>query len=406
MEREGALAGINVVEIGHFISAPYAAKLLGDLGADVIKIEPPGGDIARGYGPFRDDVPDREGSGLFTFLNTSKRGVTLDVTTHAGQRLLRRLVERADVVVENLDHDIMSEAGLSPDLLREWNPGAVVTSISTFGRTGPRAGWRGHGLQASAGSTVAARIGEPDRPPLKKPLNEEEFLGGVHGAAATLMAVLSAELTGEGQHVDISLQDILASVTSGGAVANTIYGTRGLAKRSGHRANAFYPWTVLKVADGFMEFCTVQRRQWDAFLDEAVGDAPWRKDSRYENLVTLTAQGHADALDADLLSSVGDKTRMELWEKARRARAPFHPVFRINELVNSDHLNVRGFFVESPDGNGDPVRMPGAPYHLWETPWAIQRPAPRLGEYNAEIFGDELGIESDELVRLARTGVI
>lgn len=406
MERDRALDGINVLEIGDNVSAPYAAKLLGDLGADVIKVEPPGGDSARRYGPFRDDIPDREASGMFVFLNTSKRGITVDIAQPAGQEILKRLVERADVVIENMDHRDMVATGLTAELMRSWNPQAVVTSISPFGRSGPRAHWRGDGLQAAAGSTVAQRIGEPDRAPLKKPLNEEDFLGGVHAASATLMAVLGAELNGEGQHVDISLQDILASVTSGGAVANALYSTRGMASRGGHRANAFYPWTVLKVADGFMEFCTIQRRQWDAFLDEAVGDAPWRKDPRYDNLVMVTAQGHADALDADLLSSIEHYTRSELWEIARRTRATFHPVFRIDELVNSDQLGVRGFFVEAADGNGDAVTMPGAPYQMWETPWAMSRPAPRLGEHTSEVLMDELGIDPDEMVRLSRAGVI
>ena len=249
------------------------------------------------------------------------------------------------------------------------------------------------------------RIGDPTRYPLRKPLEDEEFLGGVHGAAATMMAVLLKEAGGPGQHVDISIQDLLASVTSGAATVGAVYGNRNVAKRAGHRVNAFYPWTILPVADGYMEFVTLQRRQWDAFLDE-LGSPAWRNDERYQNLAMVTALGHADALDADLLSAVGDKTRAELWEMARRARVPFQPVNRVDELVNADHMAVRGSFVTTTDGNGQAVTMPGAPYRPWGTPWRLRRRAPRLGEHTAEVLLDDLGRQPDELIALSRAGVI
>src|SRR5690606_2789830 len=146
----------------------------------------------------------------------------------------------------------------------------------------------------------------------------------------------------------------------------------------------------------------IQRRQWDMFLDEVAADAPWRSDPRYEILATVTAKGHADDLDADLLSSIGHRTRAELWEIARRVRAPFHPVNRINDIVDSDHFAVRGFFVHIEDGHGELVTVPGAPYRMWRTPWGLRRPAPRLGQHNAEILGDELGIPFEDLVAMAR----
>lgn len=403
MELTGALDGLQVLELGEFISAPYCGRLLADLGAEVLKVEPPAGDRARRYGPFRGDLPDPESSGLYLYLNANKRAITLDITTATGRELLHRLAAGVDIVVENLEHKAVEAAGADYQALRAVNPALVVTSISPFGRTGPRAHWRGHGLHASAGSTVAHRTGDPDRSPLAKPLNEPDFLGGVHAAAATLLAVLLHERGGGGQHVDIALQDLLGTVTSGLSLAATLYGIRPPAKRSGHRATAFFPWTVLPVADGYMEFITMQDRQWDAFIDE-IGAPEWAKDPRFQDKFAMVQ--HADEVEALLLQEVGHRTRADLWEATRRRRISFQPVHRIDEVVESDHMQARDYFVEIPDGEGRPVTVPGAPYKLSESPWAIRRPPPRLGQHNREVFVEQLGLSPSELADLFRAGVV
>lgn len=398
-----ALDDLRVLELGEFVSAPYCAKLLADLGADVLKVEPPRGDRARRYGPFRDDVPDPESSGLFLYLNANKRGVTLDLATPTGLEILRDLVARADVVVENLDPEQVERLELTPERLRSFNPTAVVTSISTFGRSGPRASYRGHSLQAAAGSAVAQRTGDPARSPLGKPLNEPEFMGGVHAAAATLIALLFRDRGGDGQHVDIAIQDLLAAVTSGIAVAAATYGTRRLPGRSGHRVNAFFPWTVLPVADGYMEFITMQDRQWDAFVEE-IGSPAWAADPRFQNKLTMTE--HAEELEANIVAAVGQRTRQDLWDACRRRGISFQPVHRIDEIVDSPQMRAREYFVEVPDGEGRPVTVPGAPYKLSGSPWALRRPAPRLGEHNHAVYVQGLGMEPARLVDLFRAGVV
>jgi crotonobetainyl-CoA:carnitine CoA-transferase CaiB-like acyl-CoA transferase len=398
-----ALDDLNVLDLGEFISAPYCAKMLADLGAEVLKVEPPHGDRSRRYGPFRGDVPNAEASGLFLYLNANKRGVTLDLTTPTGVEILRELVAKADVVVENLDPEQVRALDLTPERLRTFNPAAVVTSISTFGRTGPRAAYRGHSLQAAAGSAVAQRTGDPARSPLSKPLNETEFIGGVHAAAATLLALLFRDRGGGGQHVDIAIQDVLASVTSGIAVAAATYGTRRLPGRSGHRVNAFFPWTVLPVADGFMEFITMQDRQWDAFVEE-IGSPEWAADPRFQNKLTMPE--YAEELEAHIVEAVGQRTRADLWEACRRRGISFQPVHRIDEIVESPQLREREYFADVPDDQGRPVTVPGAPYKLSGSPWALRRPAPRLGEHNCEVYVQELGMEPAQLVDLIRAGVL
>jgi crotonobetainyl-CoA:carnitine CoA-transferase CaiB-like acyl-CoA transferase len=398
-----ALDDVRVLELGEFVSAPYCTKLLADLGADVLKVEPPGGDRSRRYGPFRDDIPDAESSGLYLYLNANKRGITLDFATPSGKAILGDLIARADVVVENLDPVQVQRLELPPETLRSFNPDAIVTSISTFGRHGPRASYRGHGLQASAGSSVAQRTGDPDRSPLSKPLNEPEFMGGVHAAAATLVALLFRDRGGGGQLIDISIQDLLATVTSGLVAAAVTYGTRNAPQRSGHRVNAFFPWTVLPVADGYMEFITMQDRQWDAFLEE-IGSPEWAADPRFQDKYAMTA--HAEELEQNILAAVGDRTRADLWQTWRRRGISFQPVHRVDEIVESAQMQERGYFVAVPDGQRRPVTVPGAPYKLSGSPWSLRRPPPSLGEHNREVYVDELGMALDALADLFRAGVI
>ena len=185
-----ALQGLRVVEVGDFVSAPYCTKILADLGANVIKVEPPEGDRARRYGPFRNDVPDEEASGLYAYLNTNKRGIALDLAEAGDRETLDRLLESADVLVEGVEPRDVATFALDYPTLHDAHPSLIVTSISVFGRNGPLAGYRGHSLQAAAGSLIAHRTGDPNRSPLSDPVNKPEFLGGVHGAAATLLACL------------------------------------------------------------------------------------------------------------------------------------------------------------------------------------------------------------------------
>ncbi|HZQ39116.1 MAG TPA: CoA transferase, partial [Dehalococcoidia bacterium] len=356
---QAPLAGLRVLELGEFVSAAYCTRLLADLGAEVVKVEPPGGDRARRYGPFRGGVPDPEASGLFLYLNQGKQLGTLDLATAEGREAMRRLAAEADVVVENLEPAEVERFGAGYATLAELKPELVVTSISAFGRSGPRAYWRGFGLQAAAGSSVAQRTGDPARSPLAKPLNEPEFLGGVHGAAATLLALRLREAGGPGQHVDVAIQDVLCAVTSGTLLVAAIFGGRTPPGRSGHRYPAFFPWTVLPVADGYMEFITMQDRQWQAFV-EAIGSPAWASDPRFQNRITMTQ--YADELEGLLLAAVGHRSRADLWQACRQRRISFQPVHRIDELMHTEHLRQRGYFMEIADGRGGTITVPGSPF--------------------------------------------
>ncbi|MBX7131555.1 MAG: CoA transferase [Fimbriimonadaceae bacterium] len=397
-----ALTGLRVIEVGDFVSAPYCSKLLADLGADVIKVESPRGDSARRYGPFRNDEPHPERSGLFLYLNTNKKGITLNLRAAAGREALGRLLDNADVLVENVEPSHVTEMGLDWTSLRSQHSRLIVTSISVFGRSGPYCHFRGHGLQASAGSSVAYRTGDPKRSPLSKPLNEAEFLGGVHGAAGTLMARRYLKQTGVAQHVDISIQALLAGVTSGPMLASILSGVGNPPERSGNRVNSFFPWTVLPVADGHMEFITMQERHWREFI-HLIGDPEWADDPRFANMQSRVQ--HAEEIEAHIVAAVGHRTRDELWGEFRQHNIPFQPVHRVNELAGSDQLQFRGYFQKISDGGDSTFSVPGAPYQMTDTPWELRTSAPRLGQHTNEVLRG-LGFTNAQLVDLARSEVI
>lgn len=371
----GPLAGLRVVELGDFISGPFCAHLLMGLGADVVKVEPPSGDRSRRYGPFRDGQHDPDASGLYTFLNTGKGDVQLDVATDQGRSALAELVASADVFVENLDIEAWRNSKLDYEWFRSRNPSVVVTSISPFGRRGPHANFKGFGLQAAAGAAFLQRTGDPERYPLCLPLNNTEFNAGAHAAAATLVALTYRDAGGSGQWIDLSMQHCELTATSGSVVASVVYGTQGLPRRGRNRVNTYYPYTVLPVADGYMSFITTQDRQWRAFLD-AIGNPDWSKDPRFANRVEMVRYG--DELDSRMIETVGRMTREEIWSLCRARRIAFQPVHRIDEVVKSDHMASRNWFRTIPDGTGKPVLIPGAPYHFKESPPGIPEPSSEL----------------------------
>jgi crotonobetainyl-CoA:carnitine CoA-transferase CaiB-like acyl-CoA transferase len=354
-----------VLELGDFIAGPYCAKLLRDLGADVIKVEPPEGDSSRRYGPFRGQTPDPEASGLFTFLNSSKISTVIAIGESGWRERLRSLVSEADIVIENFDPETWFGSGLSYEWFQSQNSNIILTSISPFGRQGPHAPFKGFGLQAAAGATFLQRTGDPGNSPLVLPLNNIEFNAAVHAAAATLIALRYRERGGKGQWVDIAMQHAELTATSGSVTASVVYGTQGLPKRGGNRVNTYYPYTVLPVRDGYMEFITTQDRQWKSFL-QAVGDPEWSKDERFSNRVAMVQFG--DELDQRMKETVGHLTREELWAICRSRRIAFQPVHRIDEVITADHMRFRNWFDETTDGRGRPVLIPGQPYRFSAMP--------------------------------------
>jgi crotonobetainyl-CoA:carnitine CoA-transferase CaiB-like acyl-CoA transferase len=400
MERQ-ALAGLRVLECGEMVAAAYATKLLADLGADVVKIEPPEGDEARRRGPFPGGTPHPERSGLYLYLNTNKRSVSVDLTRPRGRALLERLAARADVLVHNLTPRVMEACGLAYDALAAHNPRLVMTSITPYGLRGPRRDWEATDLTLWNTGGIAYLNGSPqfdDLPPLAPFGQQAQYQGALNGAIAALGALFARLRSGLGQHVVVSMQESLAAILE---LTFEYWPYMGLiASRLGRKP--IQPLDFLECADGWIFICCVEEHQWQEFV-RMIGSPEWAELEIFAD--RLSRGANWDALKLFLQEWAREQRVMDVYRAAQRRRIPFAPVSTMGDLLASDHLKTRGFFaVLEPPGTA-PISVPGAPYKFSATPWAIRRPAPGLGEHTAEVL-HEAGVSGEELAELRAEHVV
>ena len=400
-----ALSDLTVLEVGEFISAPYAAKMMADMGANVIKVERPKiGDESRRHGPFLDDVPGLERSGLFLNLNTNKRSVTLNLETPTGRDILHELCKEADVLIENHLPKEGQALGIDHETLREVNPRLVVTSVTAFGHTGPYKDYRGYAINAAALSGVAFRIGDPERPPLTTPLSRSDYWGALNAAAATMTAIFARRTTGKGQHVDISSSETMSNLINALSVIDFV-DVGFYPQRGGHRLRYIgYPWVLLPCKDGHYALITVSDRHWERFV-ELMGNPAWSKEPRYQDRDSM-GKLYPEEVDEFIKPWIADKTKAELWETFRKNRIPFQPVQTMDDLVNCPHLEDRGFYQTIDHPEVGVIKYPGAPYQFSESKWSLRAPAPTLGQHNHEVLTGLLGMSAVDLTDLRRAGII
>ncbi len=405
LKDRAALSDIRVIEVGDFISAPFAAKMMADLGADVIKVErPQSGDSSRRHGPFPGDMPHREKSGLFLYLNANKRGITLNLETKTGRDTLFVLCRQADVLIENLQPHQARDLGLSYESFAEANPRLIVTSVTAFGRSGPYKDYKGHAINSTALSGIASRIGDPAREPLTTPLSRGDYWGAISAAAATMAALFARRKTGEGQHVDISSAECMSTLVSSLNIMDFV-DVGFVAARSGPRLKMIsYPWTVLPCKDGFFTLITIQERHWQRFID-LMGNPEWAKEPRYQDRDAM-GKLYPEEVDERIRPFLMSKTKAELWKLCRDNMIPFQAVQTMENVAQSPHLKARDYWVDMEHPDAGRLRYPGAPYKLSESPWRSRKPAPRLGQHNTEVLCGLLGYSGVDLVDMRRTGII
>jgi len=400
----GALSSLKIVEVGEMVSAPYCSKLLADMGAEVVKIERPGaGDRARTRGPFPGDIAHPDKSGLFLYLNTNKRGVTLDITQPEGFEVLEKLVADADILIHNVMPPDMDRVGLTYERMRRANPKLIMTSILPFGLTGPYRNYRAEDLTIwCAGGLCVLNGGGPDfpqLPPLKTAGQQAGYQGGAHGAMATVAAAFAQLRDGTGQHVEVSVQESVASIPE--MTFEYWPYMKMIATRLGQKPLA--PVAPMLCKDGFIFLCCIEEHQWRSFV-EIMGNPEWAEEEIFKD--RLIRAVNWDALKVLLEPWVAQQTVLDLYRKAQARRVPFAPVSTMGDLLNSEHLKARGFFVEIAQPVAGTHWYPGAPLKYARTPWEIRRPAPTLGQHNAEVFGKQLGLSQARLDELKRKGVI
>ncbi|MGH7933170.1 MAG: CaiB/BaiF CoA transferase family protein [Candidatus Binataceae bacterium] len=400
----GALSSLKIIEVGEMVAAPYAAKLMADMGAEVIKIERPGGgDHARTRGPFPGGAPHPEKSGLFLYLNTNKLGVTLDIARPEGFDLLEKLVAQADVLVHNVAPSEMERVGLTFDRMRKINPRLVMTSVLPFGLTGSRRNWRGEELTMWSAGGVCVLNGAgaeyPELPPLRTHGSQASFQGGVHAAVATMGPVMAQLRDGEGQQVDVSVQEALASELE--MTFEYWPYMKVIATRLGRKP--IQPVESMQCKDGWIYVCCIEEHQWRAFV-EVMGNPEWAAEEIFADRVKRAENW--EALRIFLEEYVSRQTVLDLYKKVQQRRVPFAPVSTMGDLLNSEHLKARGFFVEIAQPAAGTHKYPGAPLKYQATPWEIRLPAPTLGQHNGEIFGKRLKLPDVRLAELKQMGVI
>ncbi|MEW6300346.1 MAG: CoA transferase [Thermodesulfobacteriota bacterium] len=399
---EQLLSGLRVIECGQMVSAPYLGKLLADLGAEVIKVEEPGGDPARRRGPFPGDTPHPEKSGLFLYLNANKLGVTLNLRHPKGQALLHSLCAQADILIHNYRPAEMAGLGLDFERLRRVNPGLIMTTISYFGCTGPYRDYQAYELTGTnAGGWAFLSPGasdHPELPPLKAFGYQADFQGGVHAAVATLGAYYHKCLTGEGQHVDVSIQECIAAILE----MNFIHYTYGGRETSRLGRRSIFPWCMLDCQDGKIFVICVEEDQWQRLV-ELMGNPEWASLEIFQDRV---ARGqHYDALLPLLQEWAANWKVMDLYRAGQERRICFAPVNTMADLFASAHLKAREFFVQMSHQVAGTLTYPGAPFKVSEAGWAIHRPAPLLGQHNGEVYG-RVGVSQAEIESLRQHGVI
>jgi crotonobetainyl-CoA:carnitine CoA-transferase CaiB-like acyl-CoA transferase len=390
-------------------------KILAALGVEVIKVERPGGDPARGIPPFLHNTPDPEKSLYWYAFNTDKRSITLSLEVRQGQDVFRKLVEKADFVLESFVPGYMDSLGLGYEALRQVNPRIIMTSITPFGQKGPYAQYKGNELIASAMGGVLLTTGEPDRPPVREGPDSVYFRTGAAAALGTVIAHHHREITGEGQQIDVSLQGVVASRTFTNLVMWEF--TKHLIKRSGSvrkigpRATRW----IWQCKDGYVfwafmpgRFGAPANRALSKWIDEDGLENPLNKIPDWDELdISLISRGELATYEEAMARFFMNHTKKEIAEEGLKRGINAASVESPADVLENRQLKARGYWVdlENPESNST-LMYPRQFFLCDHTQNFVKHRAPLIGEHNEDIYAKELGLSSTEIATLKKTGVI
>ena len=387
-----ALSGVKVVEYTEMASASFCARLLGDAGADVVKVEPSAGDPYRQRGPFPDGRPDPDWSGMFLYLNANKRGMSLDLTESRHRSAFENLLAAADILVVGGQSADIKQQGLRRETIRHINPGLIVTAITPFGLEGPNSAYLGDDLTAvAAGGLSFATPGVPDgvgdpatEPPLTANTPLAELMTGVLGSTACVAALLSRQFTGQGCEIDLSLQEGVATVMP----YEHAHAAYHEPKKRDLIGFALMPNVYLPCKDGYVVIMAVLEGHWRSLM-QAAGNPDW---GDLEVFASAQERGRNwDALEPLLLEWTMAHTGEEIARLAQERGVPCFPAYSVGEMMESPHVAERDSLHELTSPAGRSFKLPGHPIRMSATPWRSFRPAPRLGQHTVEVFQDWMG---------------
>ena len=420
-KSEGLLSGYRVLDLADE-KGLLCGKILGDLGADVIKVERPGGDPARNLGPFYKDMPGPEKSLLWFFTNTSKRGITLNIEAADGQAIFKRLVGAADFVIESFDPGYMGSLGLDYPELEKVNPGIIMTSITPFGQTGPYAHYKATDIVIWGMGGMMYLCGDADRPPTRVSVPQAYYQGGIQGAVGSMVAFYYRQTSGEGQHVDVSIQDAIPLTlqdvneywdmnkfirTRGGAISRRPRAKGDLLYRVIWPCKDGYVFWKHALAGGAHAGNVASTKSILEMADRQglAGDLMSYDWTRFDT--TTIAQEEVDRQAEVFTRFFLTRTKLELMQEAVDRAIMLGPMNDMKDVMENPQLKAREFWVtaEHPELN-DALTYPGAPVKTNALPWRMWRCAPLIGEHNEELYLGELGLSREELATLKARGVI
>lgn len=402
----GPLAGLKVLDLTRVLAGPYAAMLLADAGADVIKVEPPGGDDTRSWGPpYVPGAEPRDGypgdSAYYTCCNHGKRGIAVDLSKPEGQEIVRRLALQADILLENFKPGTMERWGLSyEEHLRPLNPRLIYANISGFGRDGPYAGMPGYDFMVQGMAGVMAITGEPEGEPMKVGVAVSDLTTGMMASFAVLAAALHRERTGLGQRVDLSLYETTVGWLANVA-ANYLVGGKHPARYGNAHAN-IVPYQVFYAQDRPFVVAVGNDRQFQKLCD-ILGAPELATDPRYAtNPARVARRGELVARLQELFAA----QPASHWIAAMNAAGiPGGPIQTVPEVMNDPQTLHRQMRVEIPHPTAGTLPVVGVPFKFGDTPAAVRRHPPLLGEHTAEVLR-EIGYTQAEVARLAQDGIV
>ena len=385
----------------------FCTRMLGDYGADVVKVEPPTGDPGRSRGPFPSDEPHGERSMYFLFYNINKRSITLNLESTTGRSIFRRLVEKADVVVETFPVGYMRSLGLDYDSLKEINPGLVMASITPFGQTGPWKDYKSSDLIAMAASGYMQITGEPDEPPLRLGNEQSHFPGAQYAAVAIMAALYYRDvLSGTGQHIDVSLQEALITYYTDAHPALLWQQRRENVTRVGTNSNLVVPLGAFPCKDGWISAGIITPREWDT-LAQWIYEVTGNEEVLHEQYRggNQDRAPHIDMITAIFMDFTARFTAQELFHQGQQRNLVFIPVNDVGELLRDPQLEASHFWTEIDHPGVGRLKYPLGVFYGEDIPPA-SAPAPQLGQHNQAVYCEELGFSKEELVILRGNGVI
>lgn len=394
------LSGLRILDLSDY-RGQLCGRLLADMGADVIKVEPPGGDEARRIGPFVDDVAHRDRSLFFWFYNLNKRSLTLDLKNPRGAELLLRLARGADVIIESFSPGTMDAMSLGWPVLHAANPALIVLSIAPFGQSGPYRDFAADDTVLAALGGMLYINGWPGDQPVRPWGLQAYHSSAYYATIATMCALFARDRDGAGQWIDLSMQEATAAAVE--HVAGSYFGEGRVEPRRGTLHWSRY-FRVGKCRDGYIMHCSLG--DWTSLVEWVASDgmaqdltAPEWEDVQYRAV-------HAEHLFDVLDEWVAGYDRDELLERAQTLRLPYATVRNPEALFDDEQLKSRGYFVDviHPELTRT-FRYPGAPYIFSDSPWSLRRRPPLTGEHTGEILRDELGLDTDEIAALAAEGI-